>query len=530
MRLPVSFPAVGLALVAATATATDYVLTVGGGHSPHSNQVSLEKNALFFGRVLAETLPDAEHTVLFADGDDPRRDVQFIDPDAPLPRVYSLLARVFEETDHIAESYRDHEIPAVAGAATVENLRGWIEAVGSKLGSGDRVILYVTAHGGRSEDKKRPRNTTLYLWDDEEVTVEELSAALDELPPQVPVVVVMVQCFSGGFADLVFEGADAKGRPTPHDRCGFFATTHTRVAAGCTPDIDEADYREYSSAFWAALLGRTRTGEPVEPPDHDGDGVVSFGEAHAYVLIESDTIDVPVKTSDAFLRAYSSERPKAPPVIASRDDAGGGRPTAAETGEPTRVTALRPVAPLTADAPVASLLDVADPSERAVIVGLSERLGLTRPDRAAEAREAAKRTEDERKRLRGRINRLERDYDDARGEIEAAVLAEWPELAGPWNPEARRLVAEQPEAIVGLIESHPRFEEFDRLEAEIVRLEERRLDLERRWAKCQRLLRTLETVVLAHNLPLTADPDLLSRYVRLRAAESETLASLASEP
>src|SRR5690606_27017127 len=37
----------------------------------------------------------------------------------------------------------------------------------------------------------------------------------------------------------------------------------------------------------------------------DGDGKVSFAEAHAYAVITSKTIDIPIRTSDAFLRKYS---------------------------------------------------------------------------------------------------------------------------------------------------------------------------------------------------------------------------------
>ncbi|MGC1273408.1 MAG: hypothetical protein WBC44_06840 [Planctomycetaceae bacterium] len=521
MRFPALLAVLGWSVSASAVPAADYVLTIGGGHSPQGNQVSLEKNVRFFSRALEELLPDAKHTILFADGGDPHRDVQYTDPDAPLPRVYELLARVLNQTDHLVERYRNHELPHVDGAASRENIRDWFDHAAETLEGDDRVILYVTAHGGRAADRKRPRNTTLYLWNDE-ITVDDLSRELDKLPESVPVVVVMVQCYSGGFADLIFNDADVKDRPTAHNRSGFYATTHTRVAAGCTPDIDEADYHEYSSSFWAAILGETRTGEPVEPADYDGDGAVSFAEAHAYVLLTSDTIDIPVTTSDALLRGYSSEHPRTPPVVASRDEPSADT---SETDEaaPTQVTALRPVAPLTASSPVTELVEVAGPVEKKVITGLSEQLGLTRPDRAIEARAAAKKIEDERKELRSRIRRLEREYHHLQEAIETDLLAEWPELAGTWNPDARRLVAETPDDVVGLVESHEHFEEFDRLEAEILQREAEQLDLERRWVKCQRLLQTLETVALAHNLPLAADSELLSRYELLRAAEHATL-------
>ena len=526
MRSPLLVLATAIAIGPSTAAARDYILTIGGGYSPSGNQVSLEKNVLFFGRVIESSLAEGyEHTIFFADGDDSRRDVQFIDSESPAPRIYALLARLFDETDHLFERYRDHAVENVAGSASVANVRNWFETVGRSLTADDRLILYVTAHGGRSNDRERPRNTILHLWNDEDVTVEEFAAELDKVSPEVPVVLVMVQCYSGGFADLLFDDADPGAGVAQHNRCGFFATTHKRVAAGCTPDIEDADYREYSSAFWAAILGETRTGEAVEMPDYDKDGQVSFAEAHAYVLIHSDTIDIPVTMSDAFLRAYSSE-PERDANLAVRE-AERRRPPAEEDRErpsqqksPQTVTALRPVEPLRSDSPIESLLAAAEPPARAAIDGLSERLSLKRSDRAAETRELAEKVEGERRRLRGRIGRLSRSESRARSEIETDVLDQWPELAGIWNAEGRRVVAEESHEVLGMIESHPRFKDWRRLESERIELEEQRDDLERDWVKCQRLLGLLETTALGHNLPLTADVELLSRYEQLRAAEN----------
>ena len=84
-------------------------------------------------------------------------------------------------------------------------------------------------------------------------------------------------------------------------RCGFFATVHDRPAAGCTPDIDETTYVEYSTYFWEAIAGHNRVNQPIEPPDYNEDGKISFDEAHAYTILHSDTIDLPINTSGEFL-------------------------------------------------------------------------------------------------------------------------------------------------------------------------------------------------------------------------------------
>ena len=41
-------------------------------------------------------------------------------------------------------------------------------------------------------------------------------------------------------------------------------TVHDRPAAGCTPDINEANYAEYSSYFIAALSGIDRLGQTID--------------------------------------------------------------------------------------------------------------------------------------------------------------------------------------------------------------------------------------------------------------------------
>ena len=115
----------------------------------------------------------------------------------------------------------------------------------------------------------------------------------------------MVQCYAGGFAHTIFDKADANAGLSTSDRCGFFAQVHDRGAAGCTPDANDADYEEYSSYFWVALAGKSRVGKAVDTADYDKNGQVSFAEAHAYAMIESDTIDVPVRTSGVLLRQYS---------------------------------------------------------------------------------------------------------------------------------------------------------------------------------------------------------------------------------
>src|SRR5437762_5705291 len=281
----------------------DHFLTIGGGESPTNNQVSLEKNILYLQRFLSESgLGSMSNDIYFANGKELGRDIQFVDPTTPPPKVNQLLAQIFDKEDGLDASYRTHSIPGVRGAAKRADIAKWFESEGARLGPEDRLFIYYSGHGGAG---KPARNTTFALWGEGGMPVKECIGLLDKLDPKVKVILIMVQCHAGGYADVIFKDAQAGTNMSKAQRVGFLATSAERMAAGCTSDIEEDNYREYSTYFWAALYGRTRGGKTIERPDYDGDGHVSLSEAHAYVQITSDTIDIPVATSDIFLRSCS---------------------------------------------------------------------------------------------------------------------------------------------------------------------------------------------------------------------------------
>jgi len=178
---------------------------------------------------------------------------------------------------------------------------------------GERALLYFTGHGSPGQKKRLTlagirteedfQNTLYAAWNSGEFSVTDLSNALQSWPAKSPLVLVMVQCHAGGFANLIFEGGDPQKPVLNRNFCGFFAATGERQASGCTSEVDEINYQDFTTHFFAALSGVSRDGRQISGADFDKNGAVSMLEALAWANLRDDSIDVPLCTSDAYLRS-----------------------------------------------------------------------------------------------------------------------------------------------------------------------------------------------------------------------------------
>jgi hypothetical protein len=478
-----------LALVSTGAAARDFFLTIGGGHSRDSNQASLEKNVLFYEQLLKEqNVPAAQQSIYFAAGPAGGKDVQAIDTDA-LPKANRLMAEFFGTERDLGLHYRTSDVPGVLGATDKENIENWFKGTGQTLKPGDRLIIYVTAHGEKSEDRDNPYETSIMLWNDEKLSVSEFVGLLDSLPEGVSVVAVMVQCYTGGFARMIFDKADPENGLAKQSRCGFYATVHDRVAAGCTPDVDETTYVEYSTYFWEAVAGHSRAGKQIAAPDYDGDGKVSFAEAHAYTVLNADTIDLPLTSSSEFLRVESKFKDKDNPKL------------------------------LPKDAPYETIHELATPAERAILNGLSKQLGLSSSDRIAAAELEARIAR--RDRFRRPAQSARRRAARLRGTIADDLKDRWPDLANVLNPGAVELVTTRSKEFVEAVEGHPKYKEY----REQMDLAAKEPDPEKRRAKFERFVRTAQDVIRRENLKRLEDTKLFDQYQAIVAAEATFLQS-----
>ncbi|MDE0863989.1 MAG: hypothetical protein OSA98_09390 [Rubripirellula sp.] len=484
------FGLLACSLISVPVSAEDHVLTIGGGYSPSGNQASLERNVLFFQRLLKEQgMEQVHHDIFFADGTAAGADLQVMDRPS-VPKANRLMAEFFGSEKNLGLTYRNHQVPQVQGGTSPANIRNWFKTTGKKLKDGDRLLIYVTAHGNRSSDRRNEHDTTIATWNNKSIKMTEFVKLLDQLPQGVEVIAVMVQCHAGGFARFMFNGGDPDRGLSKQRRIGFFATVHDRQAAGCTPEIDEASYVEYSSFFWAALGARDRSGKAIPIPDYDQDGVVSFEEAHAYVILTADTIDLPVKTSGEFLTVHSK-------FSEGKDGL------------------------LTNDESYQLVLELATASQKAILEGLSKQLSLAGNSRIVDAWKATQ-TRRGSGRNRQPVTRGQSQSSQLRGKILSDLKRRWPALANVLNPVAIELITTRSDEFVEAIEDHPDYQRYRKLI-----LESRTTpNAEKRKVKYDRFLRTVDNVLMAENLRRMNDPAKIEQYDSLLKAEAGTLKAI----
>ena len=285
---------------------------VGGGPTLEYNQAAIESNVRYVGKLLPA---DAERTTLFADGSPAQATVQVEDTPPLFSAGERLLDLAFYDPDTRDAADLHYRKPNVGakldGPATPDALTELFSTLAREDASAPQpkpLLLYFTGHG--SPGNRRYENNVYNMWGDKKFSERQLAQQIARLPENVPVTLIMVQCHSGGFANLIFEGGWPDGKPIARDFAGFFASEADRAAAGCTAEVDEADYRDFTSYFFAALTGRDRLGGQVAGADYDGDGRVGMNEAFCYTLANDRSIDTPVCSSDIFLRRFAplSER------------------------------------------------------------------------------------------------------------------------------------------------------------------------------------------------------------------------------
>ena len=491
--------------------ATDYFLTIGGGYNPEGNQASLEANVIFFQQVLDEKHRGLRmHDIFFADGHDTASDLQVLSPNSSgqANGAFDLLASLHRGSNQETVEYRNHRVPRISGAIDPALVRSSLQKIVKGAVRKDRLIIYVTAHGSPGSESD-PYNTTIDCWNGKKITAREFVRWLEELPPEVPVVMVMAQCYCGGFARTIFNEMDSSKGLSTHLRAGFFAQQHYLPAAGCRPDIKHDE--EFSSYFWGAMAGRSRNGVPIATCDINGDGEVSFAEAYAYAVIVGDTIDIPLRTSDVYLRTYS--RLPDDDQDGSQKGADGKSDAAAET-ESAVAAKKSPLNLASVKGSLQSIVDQAPPVSRRIVTELSKLLGFEFKDDVRTVYKAYEKHLDSvpqapRRGGRGRAG-------SGRRNLLREITEKWPELGDDqhWE-ESLLLKPENQGKLRAEIKELPSWKSYDERRTQAEESARKAEQHELRDVKFRRLIKGLEIIILEKNLPLVATPEIVQKYRQL---------------
>ncbi|MBM65342.1 MAG: hypothetical protein CMH55_03805 [Myxococcales bacterium] len=423
-------------------------LAVGGGALPELNQVSIQQNLQRWAEIHGE-----QRGQILASSGSGTRTVQVLSRARPHRGTRALLGDLLMPKAGRDTTYEPVGFARVHGA-TRPNLLGALRR--SLEGEGPPFTLLLTGHGEMGASRKE---ASFGLWLSDGIKVEALAAYLDDLNRPRTLRAVVTSCYSGGFAELIFRGANSKAGPSEQIRCGLFATRHDRVASGCDPNPDRSVQQGYGKYLLAALS------DARAAADFNQDGRGSLLEAHTAVRLHSPAADLPTTTSERWLEV---------------------------------------VAP--AEGPE---VDVELPEEEGLIAALeakgAQRVSRQRLEGVIEA-------------LGKELEAVQIDLDQTWRELASPILARWPELDDPWHPGFARAFAAAEAALDGIVslELTRAYGEALRQQADVL---DRRYAAQAELAPLDRLEQARSTRARARRLAAVGGAD-WRRFQQIRACEA----------
>jgi hypothetical protein len=279
-----------------------HALLVGGGPDKEDNTAQIEEHLRYVTSLVA---PSPGRIVLFADGKTGSKNLSYTDSThlSPAQQALDVLlpndglgAKVMTRTPQIGA-------PLDGPSQLLAITRAFHRIAGASGKDASPVLVYFAGHGSQSDEEDDKNKASLYdLWGDDDLDPPTLAKEIETLPPRVPVVLVMAQCFSGGFGNVIYKKASVSAGPGDRQIIGFFAAENDREAAGCGTETNSPLYQDFSSYFFGALSGRDKLGHKIDGADYAGEGRVTFHDAWCYALIHDQSIDTPVCTSLVYLR------------------------------------------------------------------------------------------------------------------------------------------------------------------------------------------------------------------------------------
>jgi hypothetical protein len=134
-----------------------------------------------------------------------------------------------------------------------EAFRRALAEVGEKLTAGDQLFINTTGHGGHHGHGRGPDLITYPYC--ERFRCRDFCADLATLPPHRSLVVLMAQCFSGGFNQAVIDSSRADST---------FIASATAQTRQSFMSFEDGNWDSFQRNWIAALAGHDVDGAPIE--------------------------------------------------------------------------------------------------------------------------------------------------------------------------------------------------------------------------------------------------------------------------
>jgi hypothetical protein len=466
----------------------DQVILIGGGDNLNTTPAQIEQNIAWVQRILDQN--SLSVSTFFTDGDQTSPDVfyQFTEDETEEFKEIDLYARALEP---LARVYGEQHLNSLRTRSNnIENLTG--STVATDLSTSIAKILRenpdksnLLVFNGRSKknvnDDSQP---SIALWNNTQMSVAELHSLLKNTT--TPTRFVMTQCQSGSFHRLAYENPAHGMTLAQNKRCGFTASSVYSDSEVCSEFVNNSDYRDYSTYFFAALDGYDRDGEilPLDP-DSNQDGKVTLREAHFYSMQEAHSIDLSRSSSEDFLQQWE-------PWFLKWTSANQNLPNN-EYAKLFRTTA---------DKHSVSLDN----------------------DTAKTIRNALNSLEQDIVSLQTQRDELEADIQQLQSKIITDASSRWPALLGPYTASYQSLAASGELLVISeWISKQPTYVSVLKSQQDATLLDETMLDNQRQQTQMRKLLHFRELANLKEQLYQYASNDDIQSYESLVSCEDTPL-------
>lgn len=165
----------------------------------------------------------------------------------------------------------------IDGSGTKAELLSAIAGIGTKMGSNGKLLLHTNNHGDRTNG-----TSTIVSYQGDDTAPSDLASALSALPQFDSLLVMMEQCYSGGFIDSIISASTAN-------------RTSVATAVDAVTSSDGGDtFDPFALAWISGMAGINPDGSSLAASPVSSSGCVSAGAAFQYAKAnDTGTADNP---------------------------------------------------------------------------------------------------------------------------------------------------------------------------------------------------------------------------------------------